>query len=48
METQNIKWIIVGEYTKWNHKILNGSLLESIQIGNTHYVRLFINYSYSL
>ena len=48
LETQNIKWIIVGEYTNWNHKILNGSLLESIQIGNTHYVRLFINYSYSL
>ena len=36
-ETQNIKWIIVGKYTNWKHKIFNGSLLESIQIGNTNY-----------
>ena len=37
LETQNIKWFIVGKYTNWKHKIFNGSLLESIQIGNTNY-----------
>ena len=37
-ETQNIKWTIVGKYTNWKHKILNGSLSESIQIGNTKYL----------
>ena len=37
LETQNIKWIIVGKYTNRKHKLLNGSLLESIQIENTKY-----------